>query len=238
MANKKDKPTNTSGIVKHTYSALNTLDVSTGKGIIKSQGNISTQCTLEHEIEWDGSFTQKRFHSGRTASCGGHYNRAKGNGAAPRHSHHGTRPHWPCCRSTRRESLIGLFRAYGGTVRTQTMLSGGQTTFIFQASIFQPERLPTSALSREYAAIVHEELMSVYRKYGQRDRHEPPGPGFRSHNVAVLNSTTMPAVLTESGFITNFNEAVLIMDDTYRRETASCFLDAIDKIYQLWRARR
>jgi len=31
----------------------------------------------------------------------------------------------------------------------------------------------------------------------------------------IMNATHMPAVLTESGFFTNFREAILLMDDTF-----------------------
>jgi len=99
-------------------------------------------------------------------------------------------------------------------------------------TFYQPAGRATSVESREYALIVQRRLMSVGETYGQRHRRVEP------LDVAVLNSTTMPAVLTESGFFTNFNEAILLMDDTYRQKTAQCLLDAIDEIYELWKERR
>jgi len=45
----------------------------------------------------------------------------------------------------------------------------------------------------------------------------------------------MPTVLTEHGFFTNFRDAILLMDDGYRRGSAAALASAIDEIYEKWR---
>jgi len=89
------------------------------------------------QIEWDGSFVQKRFHSGRTDQAFGHNDLQNRSGLGTYHFHHGEPPHIPCTRSqpTPGESLIDLFRYYGGSVSTVTHMSGGNTTFSFHAII-------------------------------------------------------------------------------------------------------
>jgi len=98
---------------------------------------IVTGAELFPQIGWDGSYVQKRFHSGRTDHIGRHSNRVGGNGAVPYHFHHNLGPHLPCCRSQapQGESLIDLFREYGGSVLTQSHTSGGGLTFSFHAQI-------------------------------------------------------------------------------------------------------
>jgi N-acetylmuramoyl-L-alanine amidase len=100
-------------------------------------------------------------------------------------------------------------------------------------TFFQPLSVSTSAVSQRCAAIIHDRLIGMGRGYGQSDRHLTAG--FRSLDVHVLTATRMAAVLTESAFFTNFREAILLMDDTFRQRTAQALSDAIDEIYGLWR---
>ena len=93
--------------------------------------------------------------------------------------------------------------------------------------------------SLEYARIIHRHLINNGREYGLVDRQRvgmrnPPGPQPHS-GTFVLTGTTMPAVLIEAGFFTNFREAVLLMDETYRRRVAIYMFNAINEIYELWR---
>ena len=50
------------------------------------------------QIEWDGSYVQKRFHSGRTDQGFGHSDRNNASGLGSYHFHHTVGPHMPCCR--------------------------------------------------------------------------------------------------------------------------------------------
>jgi N-acetylmuramoyl-L-alanine amidase len=100
-----------------------------------------------------------------------------------------------------------------------------------------PERPSNSvfrnaALSKKYADAVHEELLA--NGYGQYDRT------VKRHwlRLNTLFDVEMPATLIESGFFTNFADAILLMDEAYRKRTAECLLNAIDRIYENWREGR
>lgn len=102
-------------------------------------------------------------------------------------------------------------------------------------TLYQPATRPTSSISREYADIVQTKLAEIGRVYGQRERANRI---FASSASALLTGTNMPTVLTESGFMTNFSDAILLMDDGYRRKTVEAMSDAVDEIFELWRSRR
>ena len=102
-------------------------------------------------------------------------------------------------------------------------------------TFYQPATRPTSSISRDYATIVHRNLMIVARAYGQRERNNPVR-AFSDH--ALLNRGNMPVVLPECGFMTNFHDAILLMDDEYRIRVAAALSNAVDEIYELWRLGR
>ena len=91
---------------------------------------------------------------------------------------------------------------------------------------------PRIALSQQYARIVQRHLMINGQSYDMEDRGISPPSGVHPH---VLTHTEMPSVLIEAGFFTNFRDAILLMDDAYRRRTAERLLDAVDEIYREWR---
>lgn len=53
----------------------------------------------------------------------------------------------------------------------------------------------------------------------------------KSSNLYVLNSTRMPAVLVEGGFMTNSEEAALLRSDEYRQKSAVGICKGICKFY-------
>ena len=91
---------------------------------------------------------------------------------------------------------------------------------------------PRVVTSIEYAVIVQRYLMINGNAYGMPNRGVRPPPGVLPH---VLTHTNMPAVVVEGGFFTNFRDAVLLMDNTFRQRTAEHLRDAVDEIYELWR---
>lgn len=62
---------------------------------------------------------------------------------------------------------------------------------------------------------------------GRRNR------GVKSEDFYVLRQTTMPSVLVECGFMTNREEAALLMSDAYRRLCARAIVDGITEVYGL-----
>jgi len=84
--------------------------------------------------------------------------------------------------------------------------------------------------SETYAEIIDGEVKNL--GYGQVVR------SMKLINVEVLRTTLMPSVLYEGGFFTNFTDTILLMDDMYRRRTAECLANAVDKIYAHWRSNR
>ena len=137
------------------------VDVSAGAGIIKIPDGACAEPSLQ--LGWDGSYVQKRFHSGRTDTQGGHHVRIGANGTnnryfrpqsrqnnsllippfvPPYHMHHGQGPHYPCCR-TQSESIIDLFRMYGASITTGTRpdpnVDGGRINIFRAVIVMEPE---------------------------------------------------------------------------------------------------
>ncbi|MBD2846448.1 N-acetylmuramoyl-L-alanine amidase [Paenibacillus sp. IB182496] len=77
---------------------------------------------------------------------------------------------------------------------------------------------PSSAEGRRAATCMHRALVSRTR---QTDR------GVKTANFYVLRYTAMPAVLVECGFMTNVNDAELLLSETYRRTCAEALAAGI-----------
>jgi N-acetylmuramoyl-L-alanine amidase len=76
--------------------------------------------------------------------------------------------------------------------------------------------------TEDYGQKVHEELIS----HGElKDR------GVRYNNFHVLRETSMPAVLTEGGFISNQSDASIISKASWQDEVAKGFLHALQRHY-------
>lgn len=63
---------------------------------------------------------------------------------------------------------------------------------------------------------------------GRRDRGVKANPG-----LYVLNSTNMPAALVECGFMTNLNEANLLLSEDYREDCARAICKGLCKAYEV-----
>ena len=70
---------------------------------------------------------------------------------------------------------------------------------------------PGSVEGKKLAEAIHKQLI---KGVSQTNR------GVKSSNFHELRETTMPAVLVEAGFMDNLEEAMLLLDDSFRREVA------------------
>jgi N-acetylmuramoyl-L-alanine amidase len=75
-----------------------------------------------------------------------------------------------------------------------------------------------SSGSRNMAKTIQDRLIEFTKR---RDR------GIKQANFYVLRSTLMPAVLCECGFMTNYEEAVLLSTDEYQKLVAHSILEGI-----------
>ncbi|MCU6709372.1 N-acetylmuramoyl-L-alanine amidase [Paenibacillus sp. J5C_2022] len=81
-----------------------------------------------------------------------------------------------------------------------------------------------SATSRKLAAAVQKELVELT---GRRDR------SVKRADFYVLYRTKMPAILVESGFMSNREEAALLKSDGYRRKVAAAIVKGLADTYGL-----
>lgn len=75
----------------------------------------------------------------------------------------------------------------------------------------------------ELQKCVHAEVMKVLKPYGITDR------GMKAGNFAVVRETSMPAILTETLFISNPNEAKLLISDDFLNKVAQAHAIGIAK---------
>jgi N-acetylmuramoyl-L-alanine amidase len=68
---------------------------------------------------------------------------------------------------------------------------------------------------------VHAKVLPVLKKYGISDR------GQKTANYAVLRLTSMPAILTESLFLSNVREAGLLKDANVLKDFAAAYADGV-----------
>lgn len=81
---------------------------------------------------------------------------------------------------------------------------------------------PGSVNGKKAAEILHRHLISGTAL---------PNRGVKQADFAVLRNTTMPAVLVECGFMTNKEEAALLMSAAYRAECAEELARGICELY-------
>jgi len=146
MAKSKIDTANMRSLIKHAHSSMNLLAVSGSNGIISP---------LKQEFEWDGSFVQKRFHSGRTDQQLGHNDLFNRSGIGNYHFHHAQPPHMPCCNNQQTsgmESLVDLLASYRGYLWTEERASSGRATRIFHALIWMSIQTfkPPNCRKRQY----------------------------------------------------------------------------------------
>lgn len=80
---------------------------------------------------------------------------------------------------------------------------------------FETYRFPgTKGKTIELQKAVHEEVMRALKPYNITDR------GMKEQDLAVVRETAMPALLTETLFISNPNEAKLLKSEAFLNEVA------------------
>ncbi|MFJ8268685.1 N-acetylmuramoyl-L-alanine amidase [Peribacillus asahii] len=84
-----------------------------------------------------------------------------------------------------------------------------------------------SAKSKEYQKIIHAEIMKEIKGYGVRNR------GLQQKNLQVLRTTNMPALLTESLYISNPDEAAILKKAAFIEAVAQGHVNGIVKAFDL-----
>lgn len=84
--------------------------------------------------------------------------------------------------------------------------------------------LSNSSITARYQDIMHEEIM---RTNGLKDR------GQKKANFHVLRESTMPALLTENGFVDNKGDAALIKQASWREKVAKGHVKGLAKAFNL-----
>jgi len=85
---------------------------------------------------------------------------------------------------------------------------------------------PGSSLGKSLAESVHEQILT---NTGANDR------GVRSARFYVILKTSMPAVLVETGFITNPSEAAKLVDSAYQLRMAEAIAKGVDQFLKSYR---
>lgn len=88
--------------------------------------------------------------------------------------------------------------------------------------------LSDSSNTARYRDTMHAEIVKV---------NELSNRGKKKANFHVLRETTMPALLTENGFIDNNHDANLMKEDTWRRKVAQGHVKGLEKAFGLQRNR-
>ena len=89
---------------------------------------------------------------------------------------------------------------------------------------FETYRYPgTTKQTIELQKAIHEEIMDVLKSYNIKDR------GMKQKNLAMVRETKMPAVLTETLFISNPDEAKLLKSETFLDKVAEAHARGLAK---------
>jgi hypothetical protein len=86
--------------------------------------------------------------------------------------------------------------------------------------------LPDSSITAKYRDRMHEEIMKLNQLH---DR------GKKKANFHVLRETTMPALLTENGFMDNIQDAALMKEPSWRQKVAQGHVNGLVKAFNLQR---
>ncbi len=82
---------------------------------------------------------------------------------------------------------------------------------------------PNASLGKELAGLVHEQIIA---STGATDR------GVRSARFYVITKTSMPAILVETGFITNPSEAANLLNRAYQGRMTEAIARGIDQFFK------
>ncbi|OYQ64620.1 hypothetical protein B9G53_11000 [Pseudanabaena sp. SR411] len=85
---------------------------------------------------------------------------------------------------------------------------------------------PNASLGKNLAELVHQQIIA---STGANDR------GVRSARFYVVTKTSMPAILVETGFITNPSEASRLVDSNYQGRMAAAIAQGIDQFLKSYR---
>ncbi len=85
-----------------------------------------------------------------------------------------------------------------------------------------------SAKSKEMAGYVQDELVG---SLGRRNRGVKTDIEQSKKNLAVLRHTNMPAILTESGFMDNLEEAKTMLDPLFQKSAAEAMCKGVCKFF-------
>jgi len=85
---------------------------------------------------------------------------------------------------------------------------------------------PSASLGKNLAELVHQQIIA---STGANDR------GVRSARFYVVTKTSMPAILVETGFITNPSEALRLVDSNYQGRMAAAIAQGIDQFLKSYR---
>lgn len=85
-----------------------------------------------------------------------------------------------------------------------------------------------SAKSKEMAGYVQNELVG---SLGRRNRGVKTDIEQSGINIAVLRNATMPAILTESGFMDNLEEAKTMLDPLFQKSAAEAMCKGVCKFF-------
>ncbi|KKB34147.1 N-acetylmuramoyl-L-alanine amidase family protein [Bacillus thermotolerans] len=101
-------------------------------------------------------------------------------------------------------------------------------SFNAQSKGFETFRFPgTKGKTASLQQCVHEEVMKVMKGHGITDR------GIKEKNLAVVRETSMPAILTETLFISNPDEANLLKSEGFIEKVAHAYAIGLAKAARL-----
>lgn len=84
--------------------------------------------------------------------------------------------------------------------------------------------------SKQLAKLVHAELIETHKR---KDRGVKTDIAQSGINIAVLRNTKMPAILTESGFMDNLEEAKTMLDPEFQKADAEAKCRGICKFFNV-----
>jgi len=95
-----------------------------------------------------------------------------------------------------------------------------------QVSGIETYYAPGASLGKNLAELVHEQILA---STGANDR------GVRSARFYVIRNTSMPAILVETGYITNPSEAARLVNPSYQDRMAEAIAKGVDQFLKSYR---
>lgn len=95
-----------------------------------------------------------------------------------------------------------------------------------QVSGIETYHAPSASLGKNLAELVHEQILA---STGANDR------GVRSARFYVIRNTSMPAILVETGYITNPSEAARLVNPSYQERMAEAIAKGVDQFLKSYR---